>query len=155
MRIPALPGRILIQGIMVREAGLRSKTRNVAQWELLGAVLTPTSIQETLSEVVASQLTIPTRAWLPLAARDTPAIFIPDRESPAEVVLPTIRIRVRESGRAATTCTRARMEAFIATTDKIAMDRDIDAIGAGFGGGDFVFVDVDILIDTRHLHALR
>ena len=61
MPIHALLGRILIPGIMVLGAELPSKTLNVAQWELPGAVPTPTSIRETRLEVVALQPTIPTR----------------------------------------------------------------------------------------------
>src|SRR5258707_110781 len=94
MQIHALPGPILTQGIMVQEAERRFKTLNVAQWELPDAVPTPTSIRETRWEAVAPPLTIPTLESLPPVARDTRATLTPGRESPAEVVLPTIRIRV-------------------------------------------------------------
>src|SRR5947207_2508268 len=76
MPIHGLPGPILTPEIMAAEAARLFKTLSVARWELRAAVRIPTSIPETRWAVVALQPTIPTREWLPLAARDTPAIFI-------------------------------------------------------------------------------
>src|SRR6185503_6349316 len=124
----ALPGRILTLGIMVLEAELRFKTLSVAQSALQDAAPTLTFIPETRRLDVAPRRTTPTLESLPPAAPDTRATFTPERELLDEAQLPTTRIRVEESPRAAITFTRARMAAFIATTDRTAIGRRTMAV---------------------------